>query len=146
MGGARYATTAAVNLRSAGIRVRGVPVRMQTRVRGMAGSKLLLLLLPTPFITLMATGLAPAPKLELSCGGDSPCSEDLPLHGNIAQATVSFPGVPAPWVKLDRCDDLDDNTIWMEYFPHWSPTASGPFNFQWLKGSNATSITVRASG
>lgn len=115
----------------------------------MPASTLLLLLL-APFVSgLQAGKLAPAPHIELSCGSDSPtCSEDVPLQGNVAQATVSFLDATSRplWVKLDRCDDIDDNTIWVEYFPRWSPTASGTFDFQWLTGSNSTSITVKASG
>jgi hypothetical protein len=108
-------------------------------------SSLLLLLVQVA----VAANLSPAPHLQLSCGGDSPdCSESLPLHGNRAQATVTFGGAtaPPPWVRLDRCDHVNDNTIWVEYFPRWAPTAGGTFDFAWLAGSNGSSITVKASG
>ena len=76
---------------------------------------------------LVAGSTAPAPRLALSCGADSPtCSADHPVHGNVATATVSFPDPPPretetepeagppQWVRLDRCDAVDDNTIWVE--------------------------------
>ena len=93
--------------------------------------------------------LSPAPNLKLSCGAESPdCSESLPLHGNTAQGTVTFAETkPLPaWIRLDRCDHVNDNTVWVEYFPRWVPTAGGTFDFAWLAGSNASSITVTASG
>eukprot|EP01047_Picozoa_sp_COSAG01_P053644 COSAG01_NODE_5773_length_4042_cov_3.081410_1_plen_600_part_00 len=92
---------------------------------------------------------APAPQLRLSCGQEGGCNESFPLQGNIAQATVTFGRATAPppsWVRLDRCDDVDDNTIWLEYFPRWAPAAEGTFNFQWLTGTNSSSISVKASG
>ena len=93
--------------------------------------------------------LLPAPHVKLSCGAESPdCSELAPLHGNQAQATVTF-GASATlpsWIRLDRCDRVNDNTIWREYFPRWAPATGGTFDFSWLAGTNGSSITVKASG
>lgn len=90
--------------------------------------------------------LGPAPQLELGCGG---CTPENPLQGAMATATVTFAGrgaVTSPaWVRLDRCDDHDDNSIWTEYFPRVVP-AGATFDFSWLQGSTSTSITVTASG
>eukprot|EP01044_Picomonas_judraskeda_P025559 COSAG03_NODE_7451_length_917_cov_0.743276_1_plen_194_part_10 len=92
--------------------------------------------------------LAVGPTLELSCGG---CSKEHPLSGMTATATVRFEdGVQQPeWIRLDRCDNVWDNTFYNDFWPRWAKTSDGSFDFSWLHGTppnGGTELTVVASG
>eukprot|EP01043_Picozoa_sp_COSAG02_P064173 COSAG02_NODE_9299_length_2262_cov_2.325474_1_plen_364_part_10 len=95
--------------------------------------------------------LTAGPKLELSCGG---CSKEQPLSGMTATATVKFDdGAPRPeWIRLDRSDNVNDNTFYNDFWPRWAKTSDGSFDFSWLHGTPpntggaAEALTVVASG
>ena len=105
-----------------------------------------------------SAALAPPPKLELGCGG---CTKEQPLQGNTATATVGFGGSSAPqpaWIRLDRCDNVNDNTFYNDWWPRWAKTSDGSFDFHWLHATPphggpalqaapaAQALTIVASG
>ena len=104
--------------------------------------------------------LAPGPNLTLDCGG---CTAQRPFQGNRATARVEFAaasgaGSPPAWIRLDRCDSVDDNTFYHTWWPRWAKATDGSFEIDWLHATppalpppcagcpGAGRLTVVASG
>eukprot|EP01050_Picozoa_sp_SAG11_P010060 SAG11_NODE_989_length_6272_cov_18.066256_1_plen_653_part_10 len=100
--------------------------------------------------------MSPGPNLTIDCGD---CNEQNPFQGNLAMAHVDFvESSPPAWIRLDRCDSVDDNSFYNGWWPRWAKTSDGSFEFEWLHATppalpppcagcpGAGRLTVVASG